>query len=107
MIKLYVGEVEDEYSRDNFRKLERELREQPLLKGKFKFFEITFSKAVTNLKYPHNLGFAPKDILQTSLIGAGTVTWNYVKFDRTNLDVTTSGACVVRGFFGSYEETNA
>lgn len=103
-LKLFVIQVDDEYSRDNFQQIERHAREQSLLRGRFKFFEITFAKAVTNFKFPHKLGFAPKDVIQTSLMGAGVLTWNYARFDATNLDITTSAACVARAFIGCYEE---
>lgn len=103
-LDLYILEINDTYSRDNFRKIDRSLREQSLLKGNFKFFEITVTKAVTNLKFQHNMGFAPKDIIQTSHIGVGLLTWNYALFDAATLDITTTGACVVRAFVGSYEE---
>ena len=68
------------------------------------FFEFDFDGAVTNYKYPHNLGFKPLDVIQTSTIGAGVLTWNYDEFDETELDITTTGACIVRAFIGSYLE---
>lgn len=104
MINLLVNEIGDPYSRENFKRLLAEFREQSLLKGKFKFFEITIDGPVTNFKYKHSLGFLPKDILQTSLKGIGTITWNYTKFDKNFLDITTSGSCIVRAFIGSYTE---
>jgi hypothetical protein len=57
---------------------------------------------VVNYRYPHKLGFVPEDVIQTSLRGAGAVTWNYDQFNRDYLDVTTTGACVVRAFVGLY-----
>lgn len=105
MIKLLVLETEDEIQRENMKRLQKELTEnQLILRGQWRFLTITFSGAVTNFKYPHKLDFTPHDILQTSLVGAGALTWNYALFDRTNLDITTTGACVVRAFVGSYLE---
>lgn len=105
MIKLLVKETKDEVARENMKRLQKELTEdQIILRGQWKFFELTFTGAVTNFKYPHKFNFVPTDIIQTSLIGAGSLTWNYVLFDRTNLDITTTGACVVRAFIGRYEE---
>lgn len=101
---LYIADVLDEYSRENFRRIQRSFTDDPFDKGDFKFFEITFTGAVTNFKYPHNLRFMPKDVIQTSLKGAGALTWNYARFDSTNLDISTTGVCVVRAFVGSYEE---
>lgn len=103
MIKLLVKETTDEITRQNMQRIQKEFTEtQLILRGQWKFVEITFDKAVTNFKYPHKLSFTPKDILQTSLIGAGDLTWNFALFDKTNLDITTTDACVVRAFIGSY-----
>ena len=104
MIKLLVNEIQDPYSRENFRRLGNEFRDQTILRGKFKFFEIVFTIAVTNFKYKHNLDFTPKDILQTSLKGPGTLTWNYDLFDKTHLNITTTGACTVRAYIGHFTE---
>lgn len=105
MIKLLVKEIEDERSRENFKRLQKELTvDQVILKGQWKFFEIVFDGAVTNFKVKHLLNFVPKDVIQTSLIGAGALTWNYTLFDRVNLDITTTGACTVRAFVGAYLE---
>jgi len=84
--------------------LEEKLRLQQIFKGRFQFRTYTFTGAVTNLKIKHNLGFQPRDIIQTSLTGAGSLTWNYGSFSKTDLDITTTGACVVRAFIGRYEE---
>lgn len=105
MIKLLVLETTDEIARENMKRLQKELTEdQLILKGQWKFFTFTFTAAISNFKYPHKLNFVPHDIIQTSLYGAGALTWNYTSFDRTNLDITTTGACVVRAFVGSYLE---
>lgn len=106
MIKLLVKETTDEITRENMKRLQRELTEtQVILKGEWKFFTISFLSAVTNFKYPHKFGFVPHDIIQTSLKGAGALTWNYDLFDNVNLNITTTGACTVRAFVGSYLES--
>lgn len=105
MINLLVKETEDKITRENMKRIQNELTSvQVMLKGQWFFLELTFTAAVTNFKYPHKLTFVPTDIIQTSLIGAGALTWNYSLFDRTNLDITTTGACVVRAFVGAYTE---
>ncbi len=101
-ISLYRKEVEDEYSRENFKRLQDFINNSPLNKGEFKFFEIQLSAAVTNQKWRHGLGFVPMDVLQTYVSGGVTVTWNFDLFDRTNLDLTTSGATTIRAFIGRY-----
>lgn len=104
MKPLLLEKIPDTYARENFQRIQDGLREQALLKGKWAFFELVFTAAVTNLKYPHHLGFMPKDILQTSLTGSGSLVWNYSSFDTVNLDITTTGPCTVRAFIGTYAE---
>ncbi len=106
MIRLLVQETKDEIQRENMRRLQEEFTlNQVILKGGWRFITLKFDAAVTNFKYKHLLSFVPHDIIQTSLIGAGALTWNYSLFDRTNLDITTTGACTVRAFIGSYLES--
>lgn len=105
MIRLLVKETVDEITRENMKRLQKEFTQvQVILNGQWKFFEITFTTAVINFKYPHKFDFVPHDIIQTSVKGNGQVIWNYALFDSTNLDITTTDACVVRAFVGSYLE---
>ena len=60
--------------------------------------------SITNEKVSHNLDFVPKDIIQTSSIGVGVLTFNFDKFDDTLLDITTTGSITVRAFIGTFEE---
>lgn len=103
-MNLQLEGLKDPLARENFQRIQDASLKDALPKGEWKFFEIVFTKAVTNFKYPHSLGFMPKDIIQTSLKGAGTLTWNYNLFTQTDLNITTSGACTVRAFVGSYSE---
>ena len=96
--------IKDQYTREGFQYLYDYLQAQPLLQGEFQHFELTFDNAVTNEKVTHSLGFSPSDIIITSSIGAGAVTFNYDEFTETTLDITTSGAVVVRFFGGRYEQ---
>lgn len=102
---LIFKDIPDDYVRENFIRIKRFLVAQPILRGEWKFFEIDFSQGADNLKFPHGFSFMPKDIIQTSIIGSGLVTWNYDLFDATNLDITVSEACTVRAFVGAYGET--
>lgn len=102
--ELILKDIQDPWVRENFFRLQKFLKKFPLFRGEFEFREFTFTQAGTNLKVPHALGFAPTDILQTSLVGAGTLTWNYASFDNKNLDVTVTGPCTVRAFVGAYRE---
>ncbi len=103
---LKVDAIEDPATREALQLLRDELQKFAILKGEFKHLEKTFAGESTNLRFRHHLGFQPKDIIQTSLTGAGAVTWNFTEFDDEFLDVTVSGACTVRAFIGSYREGN-
>ena len=106
-MRLLISEVEDRVIRENLRRVETEYNDNTLVKGQFKFFEVTFGNATAS--YPlaatfvHRLGFTPKDVLPTSIIG-GTVTWDYSSFDGTQIYVTVSAQTTVRFFLGRYEE---
>lgn len=105
MITLFIQQITDEFVRKNFERLQAEFRlNQPILRGDWKFFSFTFPNAVTNMKIKHDLGFAPKDIILTSQVGAGVFTLNTDKSDKVFLDITTTGAVAVRAFIGTYRE---
>jgi len=104
--RLFFKEINDSYVRENFTRLQDYIRSEELFRGEWKFFEIVVDQAVTNYKYAHNLGFAPKDVIQTSVTGGGAITWNYSLFDKELLDLTTSGALTVRAFIGRFDRRN-
>lgn len=99
--RLKIDEIADPILRENFRTLQEYFQKDTNLQG-FEHFEIEFEAAVVNFKFPHNLRFTPQDIVQTSKIGAGTVTYNYSSFDSTNLDITTTGAATIRFYAGTH-----
>ncbi len=105
-VKLLQKEIKDPTAQENFRRLENHLREQPLLKGEFQFLTGTLSAKTypATVGFVHSLGFVPKDVLQTSVTGPGTLTWEYADFTRTQLFATISDRVTFRGFFGSYAE---
>lgn len=105
MLDLFIKDIPDLFLRKNFERIKSAFNSDPIISGQFKHFEIIFTSAVTHFKFPHNLGFKPSDIIQTSLIGTGSLTFNYSLFDATNLDITTTGAVTARLFAGRY--TNA
>lgn len=100
-------DIDDIYIRENFKRLNLFFQKFPLFRGEWKFFERTFDGAVTNEKIAHGLDFKPTDVIQTSITGAGAITFNYASFDGTNIDVTTTGACTVRFFVGAYKEESS
>lgn len=102
MSKLLSKQVTDPAARDNFLDIEKELNSLPIRKGDWTHLEIVVNSAVANFKFPHSLGFLPKDVIQTAVTNGVNVTWHYSNFTRTHLDITTDGACTVRAFVGTY-----
>lgn len=101
---LILKDIDDVYIRENFKRLNLFFQKETLLKTSFKFFELTFSSAVTNNLVQHGLGFRPLDVIQTSVIGAGVPTFNFADFTNNVISITTTGPCVIRAFIGAYKE---
>jgi hypothetical protein len=89
---------------ENFKRIDKAWANEGVLKFDWKFFELSFASAVSNYKHPHFLKYIPTDIIQTSKIGVGDVTWNHNLFTRTHIDLSVTGACTVRFLVGRYEE---
>lgn len=105
-LKLLTN-IQDEQALDNFVSIQDAINSNPLVKGAFKFIETTFGTSSSTYPltttFTHRLGFRPKDIIQTSVIG-GTLTWNYSAFTEATISVTVSAQTTVRFFLGRYEE---
>lgn len=104
-----LKEIVDTYIRRTFRQLLDYLVTQALLKCGWQFFTFEVGANLSENTFKHNLGFRPKDLIQTSIIGTGTLAWNYSLFDETNIVYTTTGTnpndpLIVRGFVGHYKE---
>lgn len=96
---LNVNSIGDQVARQNFQNLQAYFQAQGQLDG-FQFLEQVFTKAVANQRVPHTLGVIPVDVFLTQLTGPGSVTFNFGLFDAKFLDITVTGACRVRFFFG-------
>lgn len=97
--QLNINGVQDPVIRKNFQNLLAYIQSQGQLDG-FQFMEQVFTKATDNVKVSHTLGVIPTDVFVTQLTGPGNVTFNFGLFDANSLDITVSGACRVRFFFG-------
>ena len=104
--EFIVKDIADVYIRENFKRLNLFFQKENIIKGQWEFFTLEFNAAVTNEKVRHGLGFKPLDVIQTSKIGAGNITFNNDKFTIDTLDITTTGAVTVRAFIGAYKEEN-
>jgi hypothetical protein len=98
---LSIKEIGDIYSRTNFQALSSYFAANNQLLG-FQFFEIVLTAATTNYAIAHNLGYVPQDIVVTHCSGAGVVTLNWGAFTSKQMSITTTGACRLRLFVGSY-----
>lgn len=94
--RLNISNIPDIIIRRNFEALRDFFSSQTPLLG-FKFFTIVFTSAQDEGKYPHNLGFQPKDIIVTSQTGLGDVIFNYDLFDSNNLNITVTGIVTESG----------
>jgi len=101
MPDLHVKEISDLYTRTNFQNLVDFFSQQNQFAG-FNFLEINESGPVTNKLIAHGLGYIPKDISLTRNTGAGTITFNYGSFDKTNISYSTTGAVNARFYVGTH-----
>lgn len=90
--------------RDALQMIKESIDASVLEKGEWSFFSITVNSAVTNLAYAHNLKFIPKDVIELSVSNSKVVTWAYASFTRTNIVLSTTGACVIRAYIGRHRE---
>jgi len=102
--RLPLASMKDPAVQEAFRRILDFLTEETPILG-FHHYELVVDAASTGLKVPHGLGYAPKDIILTSSIGAGAATFKYDQFDATNLVVDTTGACTIRFFAGTSQST--
>jgi hypothetical protein len=103
-IELILKDIDDQYVRENFTRLNEYIRKDSIRKPLWKFFEITFADGGTDIEYAHNLGYKPLDIIVTHCSSNENVVFNFDSFTSTHFVLSPSGACTVRFFAGRYEE---
>lgn len=104
--KLYVSQVKDVMSQQNFKTIGDLFRLIPFLKGDWRFIEFEVPATGSLIQVPHSLPYTPSDALLLSQVG-GTITFDYGSFDDTFIYVTatvTSSPMAVRAFIGRYTE---
>lgn len=97
-----IDDIQDPVVRENFQKLENETVNSLFPNSRWRFIELVFTGAVTGYQFRHGLGFVPKDVIETSRIGAGSLTWNYSSFTSSIISITTTGAVTVRALVGKF-----
>jgi len=100
---LLRKEVEDEFSQENFKRIQDYFSSLAIDRCNFKFLEISVTGAVTNKKFKHRLGFVPKDIILMHNLNNQAVTWNYSLFSNSELDFDCPGSTILRILAGRYE----
>lgn len=104
-LNIDLNSIKDPNVRDAFYNIVEYQRGQDILNSNLQFFSITFSDAIDNFRYPHKLGFLPKDVFVTAVKEPAFVTFNYSLFTSIYLDITASAPCTVRFFAGSFSDS--
>ena len=97
-VNFSLNNISEPQIRDTFSKFKETLETDTILKGTWKFYDVTTKNAGT-VRLNHRLNFIPTDIIVTASSGA-TVTFDYESFDRNVIVFTTSGASRIRFFAG-------
>ena len=100
-MKFFIGEIQDEFARENFKRLSDWFQFSDLLSG-FSHSEISFDSAKSHYGYTHRLGYVPTDVMQTYASNSAVVTWHFDEFDREQVFLSVDKACTVRFFIGRY-----
>jgi hypothetical protein len=98
---FFDREISDEYVADNFRKLKEFFRAETPFLG-FSHYEVTLDSAVTDFEFTHNLSFQPQDAFVTFISNDATMVFKFDQFTKDLVVFSTSAACTVRFFLGSY-----
>ena len=104
-LELILKDIRDRWTKENFFRIERFIREQVILDGQFKFYNVEIDRAITELKIPHQLDFVPIDIIDLAVQGDHNYYFVHEKFDQTNMVVTTQGPVKLRFLAGRFPGT--
>lgn len=100
MLELYTKQINDEYVRQNFEKIEEAWNDLVFTLGDFEFFEFRITGAQSDYKLYHNLGFNPNDVIVTKAIGS-SYQFNYDGFNDKYLTIETTGDLYLRCIIGN------
>lgn len=99
-LELYTKQIEDEYVRQNFEKIEGYWNDLVFTLGDFKFFEFRITGAQDEFKLYHYLGFNPNDVIVTKAIGS-SFEFVYTGFTDEYLTIKTTGDLYLRCIIGN------
>jgi len=103
-IKLNFEQIDNIYSRDNFRLIEKFINDISFLDGDFTFYEFNIKSSGEHKLY-HNSNLKPNDVIVTKSIGEDYQI-DYSKFTDQYITVNTSGECYLRLFIGNMKGEN-
>lgn len=95
--------IDDLYIQENFKRIGNFFRDDATARCNFYFLPVEIIGSGSNLAYPHNLNFTPKDVIMLSNSTNATVVFNYQNFDGQNIYLTSSGPTSLRLLLGRYE----
>jgi hypothetical protein len=99
-LDLFTKQIDNEYIRQNFERLEAAWNDLVFTLGDFEFFEFRVEGAQTDFKLYHNLGFNPNDVIVSKAIGS-SYTFNYNGFNDDYITISTTGDLYLRCFIGN------
>lgn len=104
MDNLILKDVSDQYSRENFSRLQRFISEQVFFQGNFKLFEINLTMANLSNEVPHGLTFIPKDIIVLASSGNQNFSFQYQNFTRDSIFIANEGPVTIRFLAGRLDD---
>lgn len=102
-IDLILKDIEDKWVKENFSRISRFVRDQTILDGRFKFFQVDLPRAFSRAALKHNLSFVPRDIIPLSAEGDQNFYYHFGESDRDNIYVTNDGPVILRFLAGLYD----
>jgi hypothetical protein len=100
MLDLILKDIDDIYSRENFKRLSDFVKSQVFFDGNFELFDVTVNKASDKFEIPHGLTFIPTDIIQLATEGNFNYFFRYQEFTKTSIFVTSDGPVRLRFLAG-------
>lgn len=102
--KLFRKEIVDQWIQENFRLMQQFFVDDAVSRCLFEFLEFEVPGVIANFKYPHSLGYQPKDVILMHNSENAGIVFNYNKFNASSIDLTSTGpgATTLRLLLGRY-----
>lgn len=103
-LDLHTRQMESPHQQDNFDRVRFAIENNLFMGFTGRIITIVLLKAETNLVYPHGLKVQPTDVFTTFASNGAIITWNYDKFSKENINLTSDKASVIRAIVGSFKD---